>query len=314
MKLRRRKKDRLLGAREETARRERRSRLVWAAALMLAFIVISVALDSIRCAREFVITEYELPTSKVTERVSIVMVSDLHESEFGENNERLIKAIRGLEPDLILCAGDIITRTVSEDRLHIGVDFMAEMVKIAPTYMSLGNHEAIFIQNRGYGPIDAMSKSGVVFLEARFEDAVVRGQTIRIGGISDYCFNYGQTEEEYKASRKYLFFKDMVDTEDYKILLCHRPTAYRLQSEIEQYEDWDVDLVLSGHVHGGLWQFPFIGSVYLPQQGFFPELDKGLVDMGKADMIIGAGLGSEPLLFRFNNPCEIVSITLVPEG
>ncbi|MBR3383466.1 MAG: metallophosphoesterase [Clostridia bacterium] len=298
--------------RDYAERRERRGRLICAAALLLAFTAVSVAVDAYRCANEFVVTEYVLPTDKVTEEVSFVMISDLHESLFGEDNERLTAAIRALGPDAILCVGDMITRTVGDDKLHIGLDLMAEMAKISPTYMSLGNHEDIYVRTHGDGILRELKKSGVRLLELEYEDAVFHGQKVRIGGTSDYCFNYGMSEEEYRRSEKYAFFLDMCDTDSYSILLSHRPTAYRLESEAEHYEDWDLDLVLAGHTHGGLWRIPFIGCLYLPQQGFFPKLDKGLKDMGRADMIIGAGLGSEDFLFRFNDPCEIVSIRLVP--
>ena len=298
--------------REDPAYSDRRSRTFWALVLFAAFFAVTAAVDAYRCAHGFVVTEYEFETDKVSGPVNIVMVSDLHESEFGKDNADLVSKIRELEPDIILCVGDMITRTVSDDRLHIGLDFMAEMAKIAPTYMSLGNHEDIYVKRHGPGIIDTLKSSGVIILDQEYADVEAAGQTIRIGGIYGYCFRYGQKKEEYYASDKYRFFTELCDTDAYRILLCHRPVDYRLESEITLFEDWDIDLVLSGHTHGGLWQLPFIGSPYLPQQGFLPKLDKGLKDVGRANMIIGAGLGSENGLFRLNNPCELVVIRLLP--
>ena len=294
------------------AARGRRSRAVWIPVLAAVLLIAVFVVDTIRCSTDFVVTKYVIRTEKVTGRVDIVMISDLHESEFGEGNERLIAAVREIKPDIILCAGDMITRTVADEDLHIGLDFMAEMAKIAPTYMSLGNHEAAYIEQHGDGILNALRESGVRVLELEYEDVRAFGQDLRIGGISDYCFRYSQTDEEYHASEKYAFFTDLCDTDSYKILLSHRPTAYRLDDEIEYYEDWDIDLVLAGHTHGGLVRLPLVGSLYLPQQGLFPELDKGLKDVGKADMLIGAGLGSERFLLRFNDPCELIHIRLMP--
>ena len=302
------------GVRSCAERNERRSRAFWAVLLAVVFAAAVFITDTIRCSSDFVITRYEFKTEKLTEAVNIVMISDLHESEFGEGNERLVEAVKRLEPDVILCVGDMITKTVPDDRLHIGLGFMAEMPKIAPTYMSLGNHESTYIETHGDGILEALRESGVNLLELEYADLRVSGQTVRVGGISDYCFRYGQTEEEYEASAKYAFFGEFCDTEDYKILLSHRPTAYRLNSEFDHFEDRDIDLVLAGHTHGGLIRIPFIGSPYLPQQGLFPELDYGVKQVGRAQMLIGAGLGSERMLLRFNDPCELINIRLMPAG
>lgn len=300
------------GIKDFIAARGRRSRAVWIPVLAAVLLIAVFIVDTIRCSTGFVVTKYVIRTEKVTGRVDIVMISDLHESEFGENNEKLISAVRDIRPDIILCAGDMITKIVSDEDLHIGLDFMAEMAKIAPTYMSLGNHEVTYIEEHGDGILTALRSGGVRILELEYEDVRAFGQDLRIGGTSDYCFRYSQTEEEYLASEKYAFFNDFCDTDSFKILLSHRPTAYKLEDEIEYYEDWDIDLVLAGHTHGGLVRLPLIGSLYLPQQGFFPKLDKGLKDVGNADMLIGAGLGSERFLRRFNDPCELVHIRLMP--
>ena len=306
-------KKRLL--RDDAEAMDRHSRRLWAVLLILSFLAVSCALEAYRCAHDFVVTGYEFVTEKVSSPVRFVLVGDLHESEFGENNSKLVEAVRAQEPDVILCTGDMITRNISEDLLHIGVDFMTEMAGIAPVYMSLGNHESIYVEKHGRGVLDSLEAAGVVLLDKEYVDADINGQTVRIGGIYDYCFKYGQTAEEYEASEKYAFLTSFCDTDSYKILLCHRPVDYRLESMLKYYEDWDTDLVLSGHTHGGLWQIPFINkSPYLPQQGFLPMLDKGLKDLGNAQMIITAGLGSEPGLFRLNDPCELVSITLLPDG
>lgn len=298
--------------RSDPALADRHSRRFWAAVMLVSFVFIAVLLDSIRCSSDFIIQRYEFVTDRISAPVRIVMVSDLHESEFGEGNERLINAVRDIGPDLILCAGDMITRNSPDERMSIGIDFMAALTDIAPVYMSLGNHETIYTARNGRWVLDAFEASGVRILDTEYADVSAAGQVIRVGGVSSECFNTGLSDEEYESSEKYRFLNDMSGSGHYSILLCHRPSDYRRRSDIKRFEDRDIDLVLSGHTHGGLWQIPFIGSLYLPQQGLFPDLDRGLKRVGKADMIIGAGLGTEKPLFRFNDPCELVLITLNP--
>ena len=299
--------------RAQRERRRENSRHALAALLFLAAaFAVLIGFEAYRCSHEFVVTRYELHTDKVTETVRMLMISDLHGSEFGKGNGRLIAAAKAQEPSAILCVGDMVTHTDTEEKTHIGLDFLEEMTKIAPVYMSCGNHEITYKDKHGYGLLHEITDLGVKLMELEYVDIEASGQKIRIGGISDYCFNYGQMWSDYYRSPKYRFLDDFCSSESYSILLCHRPTAYYLPSEAAAYEDWDCDLVLCGHTHGGLWQLPGIGSLYLPQQGFFPKYDKGLFDMGNAEMIIGAGLGHEAVLFRLFNPCELVVIDIMP--
>ena len=299
---------------KEAAERTRLKRRHVAAAALFLLVTLAavIVLEAYRCAHEFVVTEYAFVTEKLDAPVRIVMVSDLHESEFGRSNERLISAVWENKPDIILCVGDMISHNDTEEQLHVGLDFLSAMTGIAPVYMSLGNHEKTYIDKHGTGILDMYRACGVELLEGSYLDLTVNGQSLRVGGTSEYCFNYGQKWEEYHASDKYGFLTSLCDTEAFSILLCHRPTAYYLKSEAASYEDWPLDLVLCGHTHGGLWQLPFIGSVYLPQQGVFPKYDKGVFDMGNAEMIVGAGLGHEGAFFRLFDPAELVVIELLP--
>lgn len=306
------KKTQLTNEGVERRKQKRRSILAAVCFLVVSFAVL-IGLEAVRSASEFVVTPYVFKTSKVTAPVELVLVSDLHESEFGKNNEKLVSKLAELSPDAILCVGDMISHNDTEDQLHIGVDLLRAAAGIAPTYLSLGNHERTYVQKHGNALLDMYAETGVTMLENRYADITVNGQTIRVGGTSEYCFNYGQDWGDYHASEKYAFLKGLSEAECFSVLLCHRPTAYYLESEAASYEDWDIDLVLCGHTHGGLWRLPFIGSVYLPQQGFFPKYDYGLFNMGNSRMIVGAGLGHEGAFFRLFDPCEVVVIRLVPE-
>ena len=284
-----------------------------AAILMFAlFLISAAALEAYRCAHGFITVRYRIGSEKLTAPVRVAMLSDLHESEFGPGNADLIEAVRGLSPDLILCVGDMASRGATERDLEVPVHLMRELCRIAPVYVSPGNHEADYVKDKGVGVYRAYERAGAALLDRRFEDLVINGQRIRLGGIFGYCFPYGQSSEAFAASSAGRFISSFEDTDSFKLLMCHKPTDYCLESEKEYFLDPDVDLVLSGHTHGGLWRLPFVGTPFLPQQGFFPKLDHGQKQVGGAQMIIGAGLGHKSLLFRLFDPCELVLIELAP--
>ncbi len=294
-------------------RAENRRRAICAAVMFAAFILIAAALDSYRCSRYFIVHEYTIGSDKVSSPVRIVMLSDLHESEFGEGNSKLIEAVSGLTPDVIVCVGDMVSSNARGDEASIGIDLIRKLAGIAPVFVSLGNHEKEYVSSYGPGLLNDYRAAGAVVLEREYADISAHGETVRIGGVSEYCFNHWQPQEEYEQYGSYRFMREFCDTGSFKLLLCHIPSDYYSENRSEQFENWDCDLVLSGHTHGGLWQLPLIGAPYLPRQGFFPKLDRGMKDMGSAKMIIGAGLGHEAILFRLNDPCEIVCVDIVPE-
>lgn len=300
-----------LGIRESARKSERRNRLVWAALLFAAFFAAVVALDAYRCVHEFITTEYEIASPKIKSPVTIAMLSDLHESEFGKNNEKLIAAVKGLSPDLILCVGDMFTRGVSDEKLNIALDLMRALTETAPVYYSLGNHEKDHVEAHGDSVLGLIDSTGVHRLELEYVDLNIKGQELRIGGTSETCYNFSQSWRYYHSTPKYAFLVNFCRTEAFKLLLCHKPISYYPKRADVLYEDWNVDLVVSGHNHGGLIRLPFVGCLYMQSDGFFPKRDLGLWNVGKADMLIGAGLGNSRF-FRLNDPCELVVIKLVP--
>ena len=299
------------GKRELT---EGRLRLRWAAALFAAFILITAIVDAIRCADGFLTIEYEVASPKISREVRLVMVSDLHETEYGEGNSELLSAVRELSPDAILVNGDMVSAKTDEAGKNIGVDLVKALTEIAPVYLSIGNHEHGYIKRNGIGIWNDLYNTGAVILDGKYADIELNGQTFRIGGTSDYCYNHYYKERVYKQTANYLFLNDFCDTELFKLLLCHMPDNYVPTAKELVYEDWDCDLVLSGHTHGGLWRLPFIGAPYLPGQGFFPKLVRGRYDVGNAEMIIGAGLTQHNRLPRIGAPAELLLIRLVPEA
>ena len=83
-----------------------------------------------------------------------------------------------------------------------------------------------------------------------------------------------------------------------------------LKTEIMIEDLYDMDLVLTGHAHGGQFRLPLIGGLVAPNQGLFPKYDAGLYSEGSTNMIVSRGLGNSIIPFRFNNRPEVVLIEL----
>ena len=231
----------------------------------------------------------------------IAQISDLHNAEFGEDNETLVQMLSDSKPDIIIITGDLIDAQRTD--IKIALTFAKESVKIAPTYYVTGNHEA------GSSQYDALKTgledTGVTVLEDEITYLDRDKETIALLGLADPNFTIkGDLFGEVPAmvSTK---LKNMLEQDDvYSILLSHRPELF------ETYAACGVDLVLSGHAHGGQFRLPFIGGLIAPDQGLLPKYDAGLYTDGNTNMIVSRGLGNSIIPIRFNNRPEIVIIEL----
>lgn len=231
----------------------------------------------------------------------IAQVSDLHNAEFGKNNEELLKLLSESRPDIIVITGDLIDAQRTD--VGIALCFSQESVKIAPTYYVTGNHEAVSPQ---YDILKAgLEAAGVIVLEDETVYLERGGETIALLGLADPDFTVkGDIFGEVPAmvSTK---LRNLTDDESgYTILLSHRPELF------ETYVDGGIDLVFSGHAHGGQFRLPFIGGLVAPNQGLFPKYDAGLYADGSTSMVVSRGIGNSIIPFRFNNRPEIVLVEL----
>ena len=217
----------------------------------------------------------------------IAQISDFHDAEIGKDNERLISALKAASPDIIVITGDLIDSRRTD--VEHSLSFVKELVKIAPCYYVTGNHEGRVSE---YSELKAgLVELGVRVLENESIELEKSGETITLIGVHDQNF---EVDESVVARG-----------EAYTVLLAHRPITFDLAIEN------DIDLLLCGHNHGGQFRIPFIGGVFVPNQGFFPEHDAGLYIEGETSMIISRGIGNSAFPFRVNNRPEIVLVTLV---
>lgn len=253
-------------------------------------------------------TVYEISTSKTDSPVRVLQLTDLHNSEFGQGNEKLIRKVKEQEPDLVCITGDMLN--LDEDNTEIAENLIAKLAEDFPVYVSLGNHEAL---NR-YVSVSELrerfEQAGAVVLEFDYEDITVNGVSLRIGGFYGYGLP-GNSEAVRENESEFL--EDFQDTDAYKVLLMHMPLAWYYSDSLNY---WDVDLVLAGHTHGGQIRIPFVGGMYAPDMGWFPGRECGLYysDDGKKVMVLSRGLGSMERVPRFNNIPEIVTVDIEPEA
>lgn len=255
------------------------------------------------------VSEYTLTNHQINDDVHIVMISDVHDHHC-LIKDQVIEKIKELDPDLILCVGDMIDDHSSSDDDMI--DFLSDLCDISDVFMSLGNHEYSFYDGH-IGDLKRIEDVGVHLLDKEYEDIVIHGNNIRIGGMYDYAFGMKEgkiTKIDMDNSETYQFLTHFCDTSSYTIMMAHRPDSF-IYGEAYQ---WDIDLVLSGHVHGGQVVLPYIGGLYAPEQGWNPYYDYGLFHLDDMTMIITRGISSSDEFFpRFNNPAEMTSIKLTKE-
>ena len=230
----------------------------------------------------------------------IAHVSDLHNAEIGEDNEKLLTMLREADPDMIAITGDLIDSR--NTNVEIALQFAQEAMKIAPCYYVSGNHEA---RVNEYEELKTgLISAGVIILDDTQTEISIEEQTITLIGVNDPSFQtdylFGDSETVINSKLTELH----TDGEVFTILLSHRPELF------DTYADHDVDLVLSGHAHGGQFRLPFIGGVVAPNQGLFPEYDAGIYTDGNTNMLVSRGVGNSILPFRINNRPEVILIEL----
>ena len=251
------------------------------------------------------INEYAIMSDKIPEAFAgfrIAQVSDLHNAEFGDGNEKLIELLSQTDPDMIVITGDLIDSRHTD--IEIALEFARQAINIAPSYYVSGNHEA---RVREYEDLKmGLAEAGVNVLEDQKVQITREGESITLMGIDDPSFQedylFGDSESVARQA-----ITDLQNESDrYTILLSHRPELFDL------YVDTGMDLVLSGHAHGGQFRLPFIGGLVAPNQGFFPKYDAGLFSVGSTNMIVSRGVGNSIIPIRFNNRPEIVVAVLNP--
>lgn len=252
------------------------------------------------------LNEYEIKSETLPERFDgfrIVHLSDVHNTEIGKGNSVLLDLIEKAEPDIIVITGDVMDSY--NTNLEVALQLIDKAVKIAPCYYVTGNHESRLSKEEYLDFEKQMISYGVNVLHNEEVFLEREGEHILLAGLDDPTFSL------YHKETKYVHISGIVEKlyseEGYRILLSHRPDLF------ESYVDAEVDLVFSGHAHGGQFRLPLIGGLIAPNQGFFPKYDAGLFVEEDTQMIISRGIGNSIIPVRFNNRPEVIVVELRKE-
>ncbi len=248
----------------------------------------------------FKITSDRLPAS--FNGFKIAQISDLHNAEFGQDHSEIIRILKEEKPQIIVITGDLI------DSNHLDMDtaisFVQQAVTIAPCYYVTGNHEA-WIKEDYQKLEDRLLDSNVIILHDEVVIFERDSESIQLIGLDDPEFSDQDSYiQQIVLSTK---LSNLNLDNRFRLLLSHRPEAF------DAYVDNNIDLVLSGHTHGGQFRLPFIGGVVAPNQGFFPKVDAGEYHQFNTTMIVSRGLGNSIIPIRINNRPEVVIVELVSQ-
>lgn len=296
------------------------------------------------------VPEYSVKFGTDTE-IRILQISDLHSNDYGGKDGILACRIRETQPDLIVMTGDIFDIDMGKEKAFTNVQSLMEGIKgLCPIYYVPGNHE-FYTDEKPF--LSAIASSGAIVLTDEAVTVTVKGRSLIIAGLADpYADLSDEQREERKEDQKAAYRLRLADLAQKaaslaeahgtgesagspcpRILLAHRPEY------IDDYAQYEFDLIFSGHAHGGQWIIPGkINGVYAVGQGFFPKYAGGLYEIARSQNKIegeAAGIGTEggqqeagtqgnpihfivsrglsyqkPAFPRFGNPCELPLVTL----
>lgn len=257
---------------------------------------------------EYIIENDKIP--KEFDDFSIVQISDLHNAEFGKDNYKLLKMVDDLKPDIVVITGDLVDGEKSN--FEVALKLIDKLSKKYKIYHVIGNHEEKALLKRYKEKYEnyfsQLYSKKIINLDNKCVKITKGKSSINLYGIViplryyKYLFNKNE-----KSDLEEDFIKDKLGNvckDEYNILLSHTPFYF------DKYADWVVDLVLAGHVHGGIIRLPFLGGLLSPNREFFPEYDLGKYEKDRSVMVLSKGLGGSKVLIRINCRPEVVKITL----
>lgn len=229
----------------------------------------------------------------------IIHISDYHNEKSQRLNNSLVETIASQNPDIIVITGDVVDKRRTD--IDVSIEFVKKIKDIAPIYYVPGNHEATI---KTYNELkEKLLNEGVNILDNKNQEIEKNGDKINLLGINDPQMANASEINDSVIAKKTLEEIEYND-EYYSILLSHRPEIF------STYVEEKVDLVFTGHAHGGQVRIPFIGGIVAPNQGFFPKYTSGKIEENDTTMVVSRGIGNSVIPFRVNNRPEIIIVTL----
>jgi len=267
---------------------------------ILPVLAILVVLTLIALDERLILRTYTVVSPKLTAEVRLAVVTDFHSSD---NADDVVAMVTSCAPDAVLMVGDMFDDDIANRPTERTLSLMRQLSAQYPCYYVSGNHEA------WTGEMDALyqqtEEAGVTVLRMSSGVLTVRGQRIALCGIPDpYEMVFSGAPDTEEQLRQAL---EDVDSADFTVLLAHRPEL------LAKYAQFPLDLVVSGHAHGGQVRIPgLLNGLYAPNQGWFPKLAGGAYTQDGTTLIVSRGLAVRTRLPRIFNRPEVVLVRCVP--
>ena len=268
-------------------------------------------------------TFYTINSPRIDQPVRMILLSDLHQAEFGKDNETLISRVGELKPDAILLAGDVINQ--SGANWDYALNLCGELAKIAPVYYGMGNHEneALYGEDLNFEFLEeqagllgdppedftpllqdpeawkALQDTGARLLQNEAVTVDINGNSVKIGALATNSSSF------WPYSGQFIYRFAQEDSHVFKVLISHRP-----EPVMKYIPDYAIDLVVSGHNHGGIIRIPGVGGLISFDEGFFPTYDGGMFSSDNMSLLISRGLGNHGLVPRVFNKPELVVLDI----
>lgn len=267
---------------------------------ILPVLAILVVLTLIALDERLTLRTYTVASPKLTAEVRLAVVTDFHSSD---NADDVVAMVASCAPDAVLLVGDLFDDDTQNRPTERTLSLMRQLSALYPCYYVSGNHEA------WTGEMDALyqqtEEAGVTVLRMSSGVLTVRGQRIALCGIPDpYEMVFSGAPDTEEQLRQAL---EDVDSADFTVLLAHRPDL------LAKYAQFPLDLVVSGHAHGGQVRIPgVLNGLYAPNQGWFPKLAGGAYTQDGTTLIVSRGLAVRTRLPRIFNRPEVVLVRCLP--
>ena len=281
----------------------------WWIIIFILILLILAAGEIYRETHTFRVRKYKVKTKKnigIQNCVKVIFLSDLHNCVYGNKNDKLYKAIQAEMPDMILIGGDMLVAKEGSS-VQEALEFVKKLPHICQVYYTNGNHEQRMKENTDiYGDTYERYKAklencGVCFLENKAENIEKNGMKFSIYGL-ELDSSVNRKFKKADVTEKTVEEKIGKKGKDYSILMAHNPTY------MDAYKKWGADLILSGHLHGGLVRCPGIGAVVTPQGFLFPKYSGEMRREGEQTIVVSRGLGSHTINIRLFNMPEVIAI------
>ena len=270
---------------------------------IIAVLIIGCIIFCLWQNNSITISESDYINAKIPDEFNdfiIAHISDLHNKQFGKNQEYILTKLEDIVPNAIVITGDLVDRRKYD--LDKAMAFVEGALDIAPVFYVSGNHEA---WSGKYSTIKSeLEDAGVHVLDNGVIRLSIGDSSIHMFGVRDPDFHTSNYLEGTDITEMTDQFKKWSTYKGFKILLSHRPELFDLYCENK------MDLIFTGHAHGGQVRIPFIGGLVAPDQGLFPKYTSGYYTKDESTMYVSRGLGNSIIPIRIFNRPEIVVVTL----